>query len=72
VNSIQTAQPLQNLYARVAERGVYSLETYLIRSGGVTEKDTVKVTNPSSGTLWALVIQPQREIDVSHSLIVGR
>jgi len=36
----------------VAERGVYNLETYLIRSGGVTEKDTVKVINPSSGTLF--------------------
>ena len=35
---------------------MYNLETYLIRSGGVTEKDIVKVTNPSSGTLFIVDI----------------
>ena len=35
---------------------VYSYQTYLIRSGGVTEKDPVKVTNPSTGT-FGLVAQ---------------
>jgi hypothetical protein len=30
---------------------VSNVETYLIRSGAVTEKDCVKVTNPSSGTV---------------------
>ena len=29
VDKTQTVQTLQNLYAGVAERGVYNLETYL-------------------------------------------
>ncbi len=50
---VNGSTPLSSTYAGVAERGVYNLETCLIRSGGVTEKDTVKVTNPSSGTfIW--------------------
>ena len=34
---------------------VYSYQTYLIRSGAVTEKDCVKVINPSSGTFIEIV-----------------
>ena len=33
-----------------------NIETYLIRSGGVTEKDTVKLINTSSGTLFIVDI----------------
>jgi hypothetical protein len=31
-----------------------NIETYLIRSGGVTEKDSVKLSNTSTGTVKTL------------------
>jgi hypothetical protein len=46
-------------YAGLAERGVYNLETRRNpRKEAETEMVSVWVINPSSGTLWALVMKP--------------
>ena len=46
-----------------------TLRRAVIQKGAVlAEMACVWVNNPSSGTLWAKVIEPKRETDVSHSL----
>ena len=47
---------------------VQLLDVPQFQKGGESEMDIVWVINPSTGTLWAKVIKPQRETDVSHSL----
>ena len=60
MDETQTAQPLQNLYAGVAEKEVYTLETYRILEGGESEMDTVKLISTSTGTLFIVEINDIR------------
>ena len=49
----------KKIYAGLAERCVYNIETRRNpRKEAETEMVSVWVINPSSGTLWALVMKP--------------